>query len=123
MAAQALGPAEAAPLRDLGYALGVANWLRAVPALEAQGRIPLVDGRPEGVVALAETGLARLARARGQRRAVSRAAAPACLTAWSAGPVLRQARSEPSAVAQGRLDPPEARGRMALIYRAATLRW
>ncbi|MDA3859145.1 MAG: squalene/phytoene synthase family protein, partial [Roseovarius sp.] len=53
VSAKALGPADEAVLADAGYALGLANWLRAIPALEAAGRIPLVDGRPEALRDLA----------------------------------------------------------------------
>ncbi|MDZ7709930.1 MAG: squalene/phytoene synthase family protein [Roseovarius sp.] len=78
-AARALGPAEEAALMDAGFALGLANWFRAIPALEAAGRKPLPDGRPEAVRALAREGLRRLAKVRSGRGAVSRAAAPALL--------------------------------------------
>ncbi len=123
VAAQALGPAEDEVLRDFGSASGLANWLRAVPELAARGRVPLLDGTPEGVRALARQGLARLARARAARRAVSRAAAPALLAGWQAGPVLRAAVADPGRVARGTLDRSEAGKRLALMLRAASGRW
>lgn len=119
-AARSLGEADETVVRDLGFALGVANWLRAVPELEAQGRIPLLDGTPEGVRALARQGLERLTRARAARGAVSKAAAPAMLAAWNAGAILRQAEQEPARVAEGGLG---GAGRLGLMARAATGRW
>ena len=47
-AARALGPAEDDVLRDAGFALGLANWFRAIPALEAAGRKPLARRSARG---------------------------------------------------------------------------
>ena len=123
VAARALGPAERGVVRDAGRALGLANWLRAIPALERAGRVPLVDGRPEAVRALARDGLESLARARGRRRAVSAAARPALMPLWQAGGALRRARRDPARVAAGRLDPAPAWRRLGLLTRAATGLW
>ena len=49
VAASALGAVDEAPIREAGFAHGLANWLRAIPALERAGRVPLPDGRPEAV--------------------------------------------------------------------------
>ena len=122
-AARALGPAQEDVLRDAGLALGLANWFRAIPELEAAGRSPLPDGRPEAVRALAHEGLRRLATARGARAGVSRAAAPALLPLWEAGPVLRAAARHPGSVAGGTLDPAPARSRLTLMLRAISGRW
>ena len=123
VSAKALGPADEAVLADAGYALGLANWLRAIPALEAAGRIPLVDGRSEALRELASDGLARLSRARKARHKVSRAARPALLPLWQVGPVLARAEHAPNAVAEGRLDISPARSRLTLMMRATTGRW
>ncbi|MDG1336674.1 MAG: squalene/phytoene synthase family protein [Tateyamaria sp.] len=54
---------EAEPaVRGVAYAAGVAAFLRAVPDLEASGRIPLIDGANEGVATLARRAQARLIR-------------------------------------------------------------
>ena len=119
-AARSLGEADETVVRDLGFALGVANWLRAVPELESQGRIPLLDGTPDGVRGLARQGLERLNRARAARGAVSKAAAPAMLAGWNAGAILHKAEREPGRVAGGRLG---GAGRLGLMARAATGRW
>jgi len=122
-AARALGPAEAEVVRDAGYALGLANWFRAIPALEAAGRRPLVDGRPDAVQALARDGLARLRRARAARAQVSRAAGGALLPLWIAGPVLRRAERDPRAVAEGRLGIAPVRAQLSLLTRGLSGRW
>ncbi|THH38896.1 phytoene synthase [Aliishimia ponticola] len=104
--------------QDAGFALGVANWLRACPALEAQQRIPLVDGTAEGVRALAQEGLAALASAKSQP--VQRVALPAFWPASGSGRVLKAAVKTPSHVAAGRLPEPS---RLGLTLRAAFGEW
>jgi len=107
-------------LQQAGYALGLANWLRAVPALEAAGRIPLVEGTQDAVRALAQEGLEGLAEARRRRRDVPKAARPACLPVTQAEAVLRRAVALPGRVGDGTLDPAPIRRRWAL-GRAALL--
>lgn len=121
--AQALGEADESVLRDYGYAVGVANWLRAIPDLEARGRIPLLDGTPQGVRALAEKGLDRLMQARAVRSAVSDAARPALFAGWQAEWVLRRALANPQRVADGALSQGEIRRRLSLMRMAVTGRW
>ena len=114
-AARAIGAddADEAPVRDFGVAAGVANYLRAIPALEERGRVPLPDGRPEAVRKLAAQGLARLSRAR-----VRAGLKPALLAGWQARHVLRLAQLDPARVAQGALDGSELRKRLSLLLAA-----
>ncbi len=121
--AQALGAADEAVLRDFGYGVGVANWLRAIPDLEARGRIPLLDGTPEGVRSLAQNALNRLKRARSNPSAVSAEARPALFSGWQAEWVLRQAVARPERVAAGALAQGEIRRRLSLMWTAASGRW
>ncbi len=123
LAARSLGEADESVVRDFGYGVGVANWLRAIPELEARQRVPLLDGTPDGVRALARDGLMRLRRARAARRLVSPQAAPALLSGWQAGVVLQQALRDPALVAAGALGQSGARKRLGLMARAATGRW
>lgn len=123
VSAQALGAAEEQVLRDFGYATGVANWLRAIPELEARGRIPLLDGTREGVRALAQRGLDRLARARSARGEVSAQARPALYAGWQTEWALRKASDQPERVAAGTLAQGEIRRRFSLMRTAATGRW
>ena len=122
-AATALGEADEAVLRDLGYAQGVANWLRAIPELEARKRIPLLDGTTDGIRALAGRALERLGRAQSGRAKVSKPARPALLAAWEAKAILNQAAQMPARVADGSLGQSPARKRLSLMAKAATGRW
>lgn len=123
VAAQALGRCPAEVAQDVGYALALANWLRAIPALEAEKRVPLLDGRPEAVATLAQDGLVRLARAQVRRGEVSKPARQAFLAAWEAGAILTQAAREPERVANGALGQSEFAKRVGLMWRAASGRY
>ncbi len=117
LAARSLGEAEESAVRDAGFALGLANWFRAIPELEARNRIPLLDGTPDGLRTLAERGLARLARARAG--GVNGPAFAALLPAWQAGVILRQVVREPRRVGEGTLGTSAARKRLGLMVTAA----
>ena len=84
-----------------GRAQGLANWLLAVPALEAAGKRPLPDGRPEAVALLARTGLSMLQAAR--RDGLSEAMRPATIALSEVRPLLRRAAARPRLVASGDL--------------------
>jgi 15-cis-phytoene synthase len=119
VAARALGAPDAAEpvARGVGWATGLANYLQAVPELEARGRVPLMDGRSDAVRALAQRGLDRLARARLGRRLVG-AGAPALLAGWQSQGLLRQVVRDPMAVADGRMGLSEAAKRGRLLWQA-----
>lgn len=123
VAAQALGPAEEQVVRDVGHAAGIANWLLAIPELEARGRIPLLDGTPEGVRKLAREALDRLHNARRHRDAVSKPARGALLAGWRAEAVLRQAAAEPNRVKLGQLGQSGFRTQLSLSWQALTGLW
>ena len=123
VAARALGPVPDQVVRQAGYALGVANWLRAVPALEQAGRVPLVEGTPDAVRALAHEGLEALEAARKGRRDIPAAARPALLPMWQVAPVLRRAARDPRRVADAVLELSPIRRRVGLMAAAVTGRW
>jgi 15-cis-phytoene synthase len=85
-------------VRGLAYCAGLVAFLRAVPALAAAGRIPLLDGTHAGLVALAGR-----ARARIRRPALPRDAKPAIWPAIGAAHVLNQVIRDPARVAEGTL--------------------
>ncbi|NEY89121.1 squalene/phytoene synthase family protein [Tabrizicola oligotrophica] len=114
LAAVACGGHDEAAARALGWASGLANYLRAVPELEARGRMPLPDGRASAVQALATEGLARLDAARGR---VPKAAA---LAAWQARGLLRQVLADPGVVAGGRMGLSEFSRRGGLLWVSVT---
>ena len=122
LAALALGapPAAEAQVRALGWATGLANYLRAVPDLEARGRVPLIDGRPEAVRDLAAEGLARLKSSRGVRVGSAR---PALLAGWQTGALLAQVERDPLAVAEGRMGLSEFSKRGRLVWQALGGSW
>lgn len=99
-AAAALGAPEKSEqaVRALAYGAGVAAFLRAVPALEAAGRVPLLDGRKQGVAVLAKRALRKMRKPR-----VPRAARPALWPAIGAKVTLHRAARDALAVAEGRL--------------------
>lgn len=114
LAATACGGTDESAARALGWAMGLANYLRAVPELEARGRQPLPDGRAEAVQALAKDGLQRLATAKG------RVPVPAALAAWQARGLLRQVVAHPAVVANGEMGLSEFALRGGLLWAAFT---
>lgn len=118
LASIACGGTDEAAARHLGWAQGLANYLRAVPELEARGRFPLPDGRPDAVRKLAEAGLDRLRQAR-----AGKVAPAAALAAWQTGSLLKQAARDPLAVADGRLELSEFSRRGRLLWQALTQRY
>jgi phytoene/squalene synthetase len=122
LAALALGapPAAEAQVRALGWATGLANYLRAVPDLEARGRVPLIDGRAEAVRDLAAEGLAQLKASRGVRVGSAR---PALLAGWQTGALLTQVQRDPLVVAEGRMGLSEFSKRGRLVWQALGGSW
>lgn len=114
LAAKACGGQNEAAARALGWAMGLANYLRAVPELEARGLHPLPDGRAEAVRALADEGLRRLAAAKG---GVPTAAA---FAAWQARGLLAQVARDPGLVARGAMGLSEFARRGGLLWAALT---
>lgn len=119
LATRALGALAGAEstARDLGFASGMANYLRAVPDLVARGRAPLPDSVT--VEGLARQGLDRLARGRARMATLGPGRA-AALAAWQAGPLLRQAHREPARVAEGTLGHSEFARRARLLWAAVS---
>ena len=115
-------PQAEAPIRALGWAQGLANYLRAVPALTTRNLQPLPDDAPKAVRAWAAQGLAHLQSARAARDCFG-PAAPAALAAWQAAPILRQAYDNPTRVAEGTLALSEFRKRGGLLWMALTGRF
>lgn len=122
-AAAALGDSDGRTAYALGWASGLASFLTAVPELESAGRVPLVDGRPGAVRALAQKGLEKLVEARKFRSAVPQAARPALLSGWMARPILKRAATQPHLVAAGTLMPSEAAQRWRKLWVSQTGRW
>lgn len=114
----------ASVMNTYGQVTGLAGWLQAAPLLEAQGRYPLPDGRPQGIARLADLGLQlyeeRVAR---QRPQIGPALLPLLYGAREALALLRLAKAEPGRVAAGQLHLPEYKRRGWLAWSALTGRW
>jgi phytoene/squalene synthetase len=100
-----------------GFAFAAAAWLRAAPALIAQGARPL----PDGAGALASEALARLAEARAARPPA--AAAAALRAGWRAEAALRQAAQPGYDAALGPAFESEFRRRGRLLWLALRGGW
>ena len=103
-AARLLGAADERVVRDHAYGVGVANLFQAIPALEALGRKPLIDGTAEGVSSLAQLARLRMEKAAKGRKLVSKAAQPALVAGYHARPILRAVEADPARVAADALD-------------------
>ncbi|WP_417524112.1 squalene/phytoene synthase family protein [Marinovum sp.] len=113
------GASQETAVRDIGFGAGVAQYLCAVPELEARGRMPLMDGRPEAVRELAEAALARFRRGRG---ALKPGLSEPLRSTWQAETLLKQVVADPGRVARGSLGLSDAGKRARLIWRALTRR-
>ncbi len=114
-AARLLGAADETVVRDFAYGVGIANIFQAVPALEAQGRKPLLDGTPQSVAVMAKTATDRLNAAAKNRRDVSRQSGCALVAGYHARPVLQMVHRNPASVAQDALDTNPARDSLRFL--------
>lgn len=117
VAARALGAPDAARdcVRAYGTATALVRFLVAVPELEARGRIPLVDGRPEGIVGLVDRVSAALTDRSELKQALPKSTRPALLEGWETPRLLTMARREPTRVADGALRQSEFLKRLNLL--------
>lgn len=122
LAALALGaePAQEGALREAAIAGGIANWLMAVPALEAAGRAPLAHATLAEIRNLATYGLSMLDR---HARTDFGPAVPALRMGWRARAILRLARAEPDRVPEGRLVTSEFRRKATMMAKVWRGRW
>lgn len=97
-AARLLGATDERAVRKVAFADALARWFQAVPTMVAAGLHPLVEDSDAALRGLAEDALdgIRSATLRGPTRV-------ATLSAWEAGPILRQAIRYPERVRSGGL--------------------
>jgi phytoene synthase len=98
-------------------AAALVRYLQAVPTLEARGKLPLPDGRPEALAALAEKHLIDLQQGPGLRR-LRRSFGPsgvALRELAQAKALLQLVRRDPKCVADGRLHLREFQRRLLLL--------
>ena len=105
---------------DLGEAMGIALWFRAVPDLIGHKRVAADDLDSDALVARAKRGLELLDR---HRSVDFGAAVPAARAAWLTRPILRQVVADPRRVVEGTLGVSEFRKKGGLLVRSLTGRW
>ena len=110
------------PVRQVGYAHGIANLFVATPELLASGRQPFPTLETAQLSQIAFDALARLTSARTKRRDVPAAMAPALLAAWQSGAILQQVARDPDTALQEMQVAP-FRKRWTLLLRGMTGRW
>ena len=121
LAVRALGPEADKVATAAGMGIGIANWLSAIPQLEAANRLPLVDGRAEAVQQLARDGLAYLDKAKAM--APPAHAMPTLRSGWMARSILRTTVRDPQRVGTGNLRPSEFNRRAGLMAKTVLRRW
>ncbi len=84
---------------DMGTAIGAANFLIALPALERAGKIPMTDGRPAAIRDFANWGQSQIPKH------LDRAGRLACLSGYDAKFTLKRIASDPNVV--GDAPPPQ----------------
>ncbi|MBN8290477.1 squalene/phytoene synthase family protein [Rhodobacter sp. NTK016B] len=116
---RALGGPDSAAARVAGQAQGLANYLLAVPALEAAGQQALPQDDPASIARLAREMRDRLRAGRAALRALPRATRPALRAAWRADALLRQSVTYPERVRTGQLAQSEFIRRGGILLRQA----
>ncbi|RLJ59861.1 phytoene synthase [Litoreibacter meonggei] len=86
-----------------GRAVGLARFLQAAPELEARGRRPLVDGRPQAIADLCMRVLAAMPSHAALKRKLGPYAASALTEGWQTRALLKQVIANPTRVADGAL--------------------
>lgn len=114
-AAIALGaaPTMEDPVRKMGQATALAGLFHAVPDLEARGRVPLVDGRPQAVANLARDGLKRIQAARSA--GLPKSLWPALWAGAHAATTLKHVAQDPMRVTNGTLMQSDLRKSLRLL--------
>ena len=102
-------------VRGFGAATALVRFLQAVPALEARGRVPLVDGRATAIAQLAERYLDQLPTRRVLFARLRPPARAAVLEGWQTKRLLQQIAREPERVAAGRIGLSPFRRKVALL--------
>jgi phytoene synthase len=102
-------------IRLFGQASAFVRFMKAVPALEARGRIPLVDGRPAAISRRAADFRRTIGDEMVVLRRVIQQARPAILEGWQTAPLLRQIAQNPTRVADGSIGLSEFRKRIRLV--------
>lgn len=123
VAAELAGASETQHIQTVGRVDGLARWFQAIPALEARGRIPLVDGRASVVTELAKEALADFKMARVEIGRVDRDVAAVLRLTWQSSSLLKQAMKNPNVVQEGNLYNGEFRNKFILLWKSLNANW
>lgn len=110
-------------IKRYGFGVGVANWFRAIPELEARGRIPMLDGTTDGVRLQALAALRDLETARwamSKDNMVDEATTAVLRVGWRARRTLKKAAKSPMLVARGGLEESPIQRRFGLFWRTVS---
>lgn len=126
-------------IQDFAYGVGVANLLRALPALYAHGRHPVpVDcaldrnAVAEGIVpdnlatplqGITKDAIAKIQKSRRSRQLLPKTASPAMLSGWQTDIPLRLVANNPHRALTTSMETSEFRKKLGLIARSATGMW
>lgn len=112
-AAQALGAtaSEEKAFRQATRPIALANWMRALPELEARSKRPMYDGRVETLASLATSAFQDLAA----QKTLSRASRQVLMSGWQARRILRNIMRHPHLVARGQLVEPALVRNLTLV--------
>ncbi len=99
-------------IRSYGTAIGLANFLLAVPELKARGRQPLPDESPAALARLAQEGLDMQAQVAVAKPIL---AGPALRTGWDSTRVLKRVVRQPERVLEGRLQTSPFRRNLSML--------
>lgn len=141
LAAMTLGAnTEAMPvISDFAYGAGVANLLRALPALYAHGRHPIPvdcaldrnavaegsvpDNLVQALQEVAQKAQAKIAQARAKYTLVPKSAAPAMLANWQVDVPLRMVLNAPKSTLAQPLETSEFRKKLSLLWKSSRGSW
>ena len=139
LAAISLGATDLPHIADFGFGSGVANLLRALPTLYANGKSPIyvegsldrnaVVGRemPENLAvslrSIASDATRKMQSARKLRNQTPKSAVPAMLAGWQADVALKMVLADPRSALVQPLENSEFRKRFDLLWRSSTGRW
>jgi phytoene/squalene synthetase len=124
-AARLLGaqPEQLELIGDVAFVGALVRYFAAVPELQEQGRIPLIDGRAEAVAALAAQAWAKVKGRSAELSGLSKMARAPLIDAMTHAPLLKAVMRDPSVVIEGRLAMTPLRQSLRLALVSQAPRW
>jgi len=123
VAAEMAGATHKDAILTIGAVDGLARWLHAAPELEEKGRVPLVDGRPQAIAALARQALENYQAARQNLGRQSPAVTAVLRSTWQAKSLLKHVAAQPECVANGGMSGSLFKKKFSLLWKSVTANW